>query len=136
MKPVYQTNTTKGEGNCFSACLASLLEIPCDDVPNFFQQGVDYHTAVNHWLRAHGFNLLQLHGDAMDCFLFPWMVGCYAIASVPSQRFENTNHAVVIKWTKNEGYQWEIVHDPKQGNEPYANDIEFKAIYILIKGMQ
>lgn len=35
MKPVFQEIISKGEGDCFSACLASLLEIPLADVPKF-----------------------------------------------------------------------------------------------------
>lgn len=35
MKPVDQTTFGFPGGNCFSACIASLLEMPLDDVPYF-----------------------------------------------------------------------------------------------------
>jgi hypothetical protein len=35
MKPVYQTTFGKGIGNCFTACVASIIEYPIEDVPNW-----------------------------------------------------------------------------------------------------
>lgn len=39
MIPVDQTTFGEGKGNCFTACVASCLELPIEDVPNFC---VDY----------------------------------------------------------------------------------------------
>lgn len=41
MKPVHQTNFQRGTGNCFAACLASILEMPLEEVPNFCHEGSD-----------------------------------------------------------------------------------------------
>lgn len=35
MKPVMQTIRTRENGNCFQACIASILEIPLEEVPHF-----------------------------------------------------------------------------------------------------
>lgn len=36
MIPVFQTRTTREEaGNCFEACIASILEVPLNEVPDF-----------------------------------------------------------------------------------------------------
>lgn len=55
MKPVYQTKFGDKEGNCFAACLASLLEIPLEDVPDFYaQHRSGWYIAFNAWLRQFG----------------------------------------------------------------------------------
>ncbi len=35
MKPVYQTVLAPPDGNCFAACVASILEMSIEDVPNY-----------------------------------------------------------------------------------------------------
>lgn len=38
MKPVYQTILIPPYGNCLQACIASILELQLDDVPNFAER--------------------------------------------------------------------------------------------------
>lgn len=38
MKPVEQTILAPPHGDCFRACIASLLELPIEEVPNFGQE--------------------------------------------------------------------------------------------------
>lgn len=70
MKPVQQTEFG-GNGNCLSACLASLMEKSIDDVPNFaeifsdinrykFTPPYTWVELVNSWLVLHGYVLTQL----------------------------------------------------------------------------
>lgn len=57
MKAVYQTKFGEPEGNCFAACLASLLEINIDDVPDFSPQPDDkllWFEKANIFLRTYG----------------------------------------------------------------------------------
>ena len=51
MIPVDQTRYGDPGGNCFSACVASLLELPIDDVPYFMH---DWPAAFDAWLEARG----------------------------------------------------------------------------------
>jgi hypothetical protein len=37
-------------GNCFAACLASILELPIEDVPNFVAFKSDWWWKLNRWL--------------------------------------------------------------------------------------
>lgn len=52
MKPVDQDVFTVPGGNCFSACVASLLELPLADVPYFMGQTDDHDWLgeLNTWL--------------------------------------------------------------------------------------
>lgn len=60
MIPVYQTRTVAndGTGNCFNACVASILEMPlrdvCDVQPDF---PGDYWGEWGKWLATHGMQL-------------------------------------------------------------------------------
>lgn len=69
MKPVMQDAFGRDDGNCFSACLASIFEVPLNEVPNFFITAGDEATAwwaaVREWLRPRGFGImaLQLNDD-------------------------------------------------------------------------
>lgn len=132
MIPVNQTNTIQNQGNCMSACIASILELECDDIPNFHLQNVDFHTAITRWLRDRSMNILSVYDDVMCKFFPPWMVGCYGIATVPSQNVEGS-HAIVVQYQKtDDGYLWVIVHDPREGNKPYELE-DIISIDILIK---
>jgi hypothetical protein len=63
MKPVMQ-NTLGRRGNCMSACLASILEVPLATVPNFYElagEGVgEWWAAVRAWLKPFGFGVITL----------------------------------------------------------------------------
>ena len=60
MRPVYQTRT--GEiGNCFAACLASILEEPLPELG--LTSDHDYDENVNKWLAARGLRYTQVPSD-------------------------------------------------------------------------
>lgn len=106
MKPVMQT-VTGTSGNCMAACLASILELPIEAVPNFCDAGpddTDYWNACRAWLRQFGLGIITL------TFTSPaqWMqlrLSGYHIVSGPSPRLEGMHHATV--WHKGK-----LAHDP------------------------
>lgn len=56
MKPVDQDLFGVGVGNCFAACVASILELPLAEVPNFccdYPENEWYQVFAN-WLNARG----------------------------------------------------------------------------------
>lgn len=107
MVPVMQTETGE-EGNCFSACLASVLELPTEEVPNFFRAQDKSHEAwwrrVRSWLQSHGFGVicLTVDGDHPDP-LHWYHPDAYLIVSGKSER--GLDHAVVCKGGR-------MIHDP------------------------
>lgn len=111
MKPLLQT-IHGDRGNCMSACLASILEIPIDDVPCFYDAGpteAHWHLALQDWLFSRGWALLQIDVERSDpaVLSFPG----YAIASGPSPRNPKNWHATVWKDGK-------IIHDPAGPGAP------------------
>jgi hypothetical protein len=59
MKPVQQTQVDKGNGNCWAACLASILELPIEEVPDFKQQK-DFYGDTVRWLNEQNLTLVQV----------------------------------------------------------------------------
>ncbi len=119
MKPVDQTRCNCGDllteapGNCWTACIASILELPLADVPDeaaFWKPGlrqaqswIPYEKAMFAWLRQRGLLLVEI--KLPDVFFRgdDWDPLC--ILSGPSPRNPEVHHAVVARGTT-------IIHDP------------------------
>ena len=113
MKKVFQTIVDKDHGNCMQAVIASLLELTLDKVPNFIEEA-HAHVTLYQFMRERGYEVCTImskkRSDATE-FLrkiakFDGGINGYLYASIPSQTFENTTHAVVVDLDLN------IVHDP------------------------
>jgi hypothetical protein len=99
MKPVEQTvpvRTEEAAGNCFAACLASIMEVGIDDVPNLGADELQsaYMERVQFWLAQRGLCAIQtLHRwTTTGCSIpFPG----HAILVVGSPRIQGGKHAVV-----------------------------------------
>lgn len=90
------------------ACLASLLEIPLEEVPNFYEAGPSashWHHALHTWLEARGLALIACSVKASGGDIFLNGIRGYGIASGPSPYSPDVWHATVMKDGK-------IVHDP------------------------
>ena len=114
MKPVFQTTfggpkaPIEERGNCFSACVASILELPIEQVPTFVIED-DWHIAAQTWLNARGLWLLSLPWDDEWGAIVLEPFGGYHIIGGQSPRGEH-GHSVV-------GLRGEIVHDPHPSGE-------------------
>lgn len=109
MIPENQTDTSKETGDCFRACVASLLELPIGRVPNFMLGGPveDMKSRARKWLvRNFGLSLVcvqmqyegQFNDDGVQSYTILWAFeNTPVIASVQSMRHESTadSHAVV-----------------------------------------
>jgi hypothetical protein len=109
MIPIDQ-NITGSRGNCFSACLASLLEIPnVNSVPLFLSEPgdtshFDWASRLDAWLSQFGLYALHFATPEVPASSFEGALpGSYYILGGRSPR--GRPHAVVAK-----GH--EIVHDP------------------------
>lgn len=117
MKPVTQTLFGDMKGNCFAACIASLLELELATVPNFC---VDHHSrwwdVLNDWLEPRGFVAIMLEGAEMQHYR-----SAYVIASGPSPR-EGVSHSVLYR-------NGELVHDPHPSR---AGLLEVRDVIVLV----
>lgn len=82
-------------GNCMQACIASLLNLPLDEVPHFHHDGCD---APTFWERIEDF--LGSKGFAMS---YGMMHDCLNVTTGPTKR--GTTHCVIT-------HKGELKHDP------------------------
>ena len=114
MQPVFQT-TGK---NCLAACIASLMEVPIDYIPQGYLK-----MDIGSWVNKLNKDMLELYG----IYFLPlglaetkFYLRGYSIAIVNSESVnEGEPHAVVIDENLN------VIHDPMEGNE----DVEYKYVY-------
>ena len=60
MWPVPQTNLGHKTGNCFAACVASILHLALEDVPNFCVFAGDWWIEMQKWLAEKGLTALEV----------------------------------------------------------------------------
>lgn len=116
MNKQYQINVELGTGDCFGACVASILEIPLANLPypNREKCSIDHFwdTWCN-WLQEQGYDL-------------EWKTGTprgYSIGSVESPRLAS-NHSVVC-------LDGVLVHDPNPNYAEVAHK-PFRGFYVLL----
>src|SRR6266581_6866987 len=133
MRPVEQTilhDPEKGVvGNCFAACLASLLEIPLDDVPHFFGASTDsWRKDLNLWLARRGLSFIDVW--CPNPTNFQWYVTeqlsqvGYYVLSGPSPRYKSVEHAVIAKGGK-------IVFDPHPSKAGLADGYRWLGFLVI-----
>lgn len=122
MKPLHQTifggdnGDSTARGNCFAACIASILELPLEAVPNFCDHD-DWRHHVNEWLQPRGLFYVDFRLDDGS-----WRIehavqyAGYHVISGPAER--GLRHAVV-------GYKGNAVHDPHPSGAMLLEDQEF-----------
>jgi hypothetical protein len=119
MKKIFQEVVDKGFGDCVRATMASLFEMNLHDVPDFMKE----HTKENpQALQVMRFMESKGYPDTMyinpqpdetieqfqKILAFDGGIDGLFYASVDSQTFEDTSHAVIIN------AKMEIVHDPNK----------------------
>jgi hypothetical protein len=114
--PVDQTTYGLHDGNCFSACLASILEIPIAGVPVFLGP---YWDDFLPWLAERGLGA-SLYRKS-ESYVPPG----YSIAGGPSKRFAGKMHACVA-------YDGTIVHDPHPSRDGLPYGVKE---YVVIHGL-
>jgi hypothetical protein len=102
MKPIDQTTFGDPGGNCFSACVASLLELPIEAVP-YFMADDDWYSSFQRWLAARGLYALTFSLTTTSSLK---EAGFYILGG----RCSRGSHAVVARGT-------EIAHDPHPSRE-------------------
>jgi hypothetical protein len=125
MIPVFQTvkhNPPESYGNCYRACVASILEVGIDDIPPFEtmagfndagESGDEWWQVYTGWLSERG---LFESRHPVENGLVP---KGYSILTGRSPRFPNTGHCVVA-------LDGEIVHDPAgRGTQPIREFWDF-----------
>ena len=138
MIKIYQTRfggidkPLEEQGNCFQACLASILEIPLEEAFDCIlydrsPRGTElpkqpWYLAFNKWLAK--FNLTSIYLSWQPTMPTVTTILGYHIAEVKSPTLENgETHAVVI-------HDGDLVHNPNPGSQ--ANPEDLLGIYLIV----
>ncbi len=125
MKRIRQKKAT----DCFSACLASLLEVPLETVPHFWTQRktiAAFYAQAQRWLaKRHGLTLVTIvrkDGVPLRDLFAAWSVPARFIATVP---IHNDFHSVVVAlYADGPRVVWDP-GNPPQADLKNANDFSF-----------
>lgn len=93
------------QGDCFTASLASLLDLTYEEVPLFIEMGNEWFLKFTEFIIAHGFDYNGLTNEKRINEGISNGVDGYFLVSGESPRGFKNGHAVVYKGT-------EIAHDP------------------------
>jgi len=124
MIPVDQTICNFTNGNCFQACVASIFELPLDDVPSFMGNGPDYfNERVQAWCDE--MNLIFMDVKIIDIEVLAYYFrGVHIIVTGKSPRDPENMHCVVWK-------DGQIVHDPHPSKDGLVGDPEIFSVFIV-----
>jgi hypothetical protein len=108
VRPVEQTIPSLPNGDCLRACIASILEVGIDDLPNPISDR--WATEWGEHLQARGLSWVEV--SLINCGESWWHLSDeqYWIASVPSLNFPGKFHSVVMRGG-------ELAHDPSLGKK-------------------
>lgn len=99
MKKYNQKIVDNNIGDCFRACMATLLQLPPEVLPNDFSPA--WHRNWQNYLEQFGLSLSYSNRSDQPIWLWqPW------IASVPSLNYKNTTHAILMHQSG------VVLHDP------------------------
>lgn len=109
MKPIYQTIVDIKSGDCIRACVASILELPIDAVPNFIRFSTSWHNVLKYFLLSLGYDWYGT-GFPHSHKIKEYTIKGFVIGSVASKTFKDTTHSIVVN---SKGL---CVHDPNPNN--------------------
>lgn len=126
MKKVYQTDTTRETGNCLQACVASLLNMDMQTVPDFKYQNP--HAPIfpmQKWLEGRGYSVVQTHKlyDGTKDTL------CIVAVASKSSVYDGGTHAVVGRIDKTGHIR--LLHDPNPKNKQEGRGKRIKSYLML-----
>jgi hypothetical protein len=112
MKPVYQTKFGVPDGNCFNACVASVIECEIEDLPDLCEveaTGQNWLIGLNDALRPMGYGVIHMEASEENPATVYIPKGCHFIASGLGPC--DVLHSVVYQ-QQDDGVNAVMVHDP------------------------
>jgi len=109
-------------GNCFSAVLSSLLDVPVEDIPVFAEHD-DWLPRLQKWLKQYGLCFLSIGADS------EWLErigvsGLHHDLAGKSPRHEGVHHATV-------GKDGVLLFDPHPSKQGIGDDVSIGALAVL-----
>lgn len=129
MIPIFQTIIDVAEGNCFPACLASLLELPLDSIPHFLKEygRTNMMKEARKWLsEKYGLTILTIEAQRgaipIYAYVRPLHAEALCMVSGYSHTFEQPASHVVVGRIINDIFDYELVHDPNPSGKGINGD--------------
>lgn len=125
MQTIFATEENPKQGDCFRACVASILELPIEDVPDFCASPRDWEERLHGWLSERGLATVEVNVGAGQV-VYPVTEGTICIVSGTTDRHPTRLHAVVGRVTWDDGkaggmarpfLAFEFLHDPFPGGK-------------------
>ncbi|MGE4399373.1 MAG: hypothetical protein AB7D29_07620 [Campylobacterales bacterium] len=128
MIPVRQTKFGVPHGNCFSACVASMLEMDISEVPDFVPQyGDQWLEHFREWLVPKGLDYFETWPKD----IIEYLPKGHMIATGKSPRGD-FNHCVIVKTSEpHENLDLVWIHDPHPDNT-FLESITWVGFFIKI----
>ena len=119
MTPVKQTRNDSLYGDCLRACIASVLDKPLIDVPNFMLFEHHWWSALIMWLGLHALKVEYIESE-------PPKDENYYVTSLKFKRHgKGISHAVVM-------HKGNVIHDPWNNINYDHKDSKIHGYYNLI----
>lgn len=100
---VYQTEFGEGNGNCWSACIASMLKMKLEDVPNFCLNVNTWWKDTQEWMMNRGMFLIEMEINNDSLYVSDVPDGIHCIMSGKSPRGD-FHHSVIGRHNKGTFY--------------------------------
>ncbi len=124
MIPIQQTIFAPPNGNCMQAAVASIFELPLDQVPNFVEDGNEWVDTLAKWCAQRGVRPLFLTlNNRPPGTTIGMNGGWWSVVTGKSPRGDYF-HAVVA-------YDGEIVHDPYPDGGGKLESLLDECVFVL-----
>lgn len=125
MKLIKQTLFGNLKGNCFTACIASILEIPIETIPHFCKGGDEsWYQNFIWWLGTVGYTNIEIHAAVYDGWEPAEGQLCYLTGKSPRGEFD---HCVVGRYSEG---KYEEIFDPHPDNNGLDGEIKTIGFFI------
>jgi hypothetical protein len=122
MKTVYQDQKT----NCFSACLASILELDIKHIPNFYDENNGnpdlMYENINQWLDKHDYYRIHFPKMSLKEIQQNFKHTGYGIVLMGLKDHPNIAHAIV-------SYNGLLLHNPMGNQEHHQSGLNEKSCW-------
>jgi hypothetical protein len=113
------------EGDCFNACVSSILDIPLEQI-DYYRSDDTWYADFQNWLAPRGLAYVEI-GNVMPTPFYRFPLPVLAIGGGPSPRGVEGGHACVIELR---GWQKVVVHDPHPSG---AGIEEIKTVGLFVR---
>jgi hypothetical protein len=136
MKLQEMTRYGEMKGNCLEACIASLLDVSIEALPDFSgPMDGRWFDRLHKWALEVGYSILLIKGDSNE-FAF---LNAYCIGIARIQESDLERHAVILKWEfdrEDADHKWYTnaytYHDPNKKCLPTILEFE-EYLFIFTK---